>query len=185
MVLQLLEWSPTVVASEEVVEEIVDIGHKVDIAIVASSAVTRWSDFLQIQKPVEVVGLNNDNFVLKAISSLKMRNHRAINIITSNTQLFELISILITHKEAVDTVIFTEDQKHILCKSMVFKKWLPDFSMLSVMPLQDKTFVKTNGFDHDLDNEYLPEGISLHRKMEGEITIKATKVPFLISETLV
>lgn len=185
IVLQLLEWSPTVVVAQGVLEEMLTIGHKVDIALVALGTFSYWSAILESQQPIEIVEISEGQLIEMAITQLKMRNHRAVNIVTSNTGLFETISVLMDRALPMDTVVFTEDQRHVLSRSMIFKKWLPAFSSLAIMPLKEKTFMKTEGFDTNFDNEPLIEGISLDRKMEGEVTIKVTSVPFLISESLV
>jgi thiamine pyrophosphokinase len=182
IVLQLLEWSPTVVASEGVLNKILSEGHKVDVALVSKETLETWEEELAAQKPITILPTIKEKFLPQAIELLKARNHRAINIVTSNIRLFEVISSLLEQNQLLDIVIFTEDQKHVLCKSMIFKKWLPAFSSLSVLPLKEKSFMKTTGFDLDLNNEPLMEGIVLTRKMEGEVTIKMTHTPFLISE---
>ncbi len=184
VVQELLEWSPTVVVVERYLDKIMSLGHKVDIALVDNDRISHWYDQLQLQLPVEIHAAIGEEIWPIAIKTLIRKNHKALNVVTKNEFLFPVINQLTKHGGAMDLVIYTEDQKHILSKRMLYKKWLPAFSQIALVPLNDQTFTSTEGFDLDLDNEKLSEGISLSKKMEGEVTIKMTKIPFLISESL-
>ncbi|MFT6866876.1 MAG: thiamine pyrophosphokinase [Cyclobacteriaceae bacterium] len=184
VILELLEWSPTVVVPEELLDEIISKGHKVDIALVRDEHVEDFKVLLQSQNPIEIKPAVGDKLWPLVLATLSEKNHRAINVVTDNASLFGVINQMIQWGNGFDVVIYTEDQKHILSKRMLFKKWLPAFSQLAIVPLHDQTFASTYGFDLNLDNERMSDGLSLSKKLEGEVTIKMTKVPFLISETL-
>lgn len=183
-VLQLLEWSPTVIACEGVLEKILVYGHKVDIALVDERRMKYWAGQLDHQSPIEIIEIEKNNFFDIGLNRIKQNNHRAVNVITDNASFLFVLTRLSANLKDFDIVIFSEDQKHAMIKSMIYKKWLPAFSSLSILPLKASSLASTEGFDLNLDNELLNEGILLDKKIEGEVKIKFSKVPFVVSERL-
>lgn len=184
-ILQLLEWSPTVIACEDVIEKMLSLGHKVDIAIVEKEQIEFWQDRLQVQSPVKILAVTPESSQVDiALNCLKEKNHRAVNVITDNENIWSVLSIAMPYLSSLNIVLFSEDHQHAIIKSMVYKKWLPAFSSLTLMPIKTSSYASTEGFNLNLEHELLSEGIILEKKMEGEVKIKVSNVPYVISEGL-
>ncbi|MFY0599403.1 MAG: hypothetical protein JXR03_07005 [Cyclobacteriaceae bacterium] len=183
IVLQLLEWSPILISCESFLDQISSLGHKVDIALVDSALVDAWKEQLQYQNPIEIRAKEGDQILPQVYDLLKKRKQRALNIITGDDQLIDVIQQSVRWINEFDVVIYSDSQRHAIVKSLVYKKWLPAYSDLALMPLMDDTRISTEGFDMNLDNERMGDGLMLSKKMEGEVIIRSSKSPILISET--
>ncbi|WP_258102649.1 hypothetical protein [Marinoscillum sp. MHG1-6] len=182
IVLELLGWSPTVIVSEEAVDMLLDHGHKIDMVFCSTTRVTEFEQKLESQAPIKIQGCKSDDFLELAMTYLEDGNHKAVHVITAYDELFPQLKYFVATR--LEVVIFTDNQKHILYRSAIFKKWLPAFSQLALIPLDESALVTTRGFDHDLDQESVMEGIELKKKLEGEISIHFTHQPALITENL-
>lgn len=184
IVSQLLEWSPIVIAHHTALEQIIALGHKVDIVIVNKEQYQFWSERLNYQYPLEIEVCEEEFFLKSAMALTQQRGNHALNIITEDVELLSVIGEAAQWSRHFDTVIYSETQRHVLARGLQFKKWLPAFSRISIMPLLEGTYISTEGFDTNLQEEKLGDGIELLKKIEGEVSIRANSVPFLISEMI-
>ncbi|MEP4535180.1 MAG: hypothetical protein ABJ004_18935 [Cyclobacteriaceae bacterium] len=183
VILQLFGWSPTVLAAESVLDQISSLGHKVDIALVSVDQVNYWKEQLTYQNPVDIRPVR-ENLIFDAASTAISGKYRAINVVTDDAGLPNVIAQCQLHFPNLDVVIYSETQRHIIVKNHTFQKWLADFSRLSVMPMRENTFISTEGFDLDMGEEKLADGITLTKKREGQISIRINHGPILISEEI-
>ncbi|MEP0366669.1 MAG: hypothetical protein ABJN36_01065 [Cyclobacteriaceae bacterium] len=183
VILQLFGWSPTVLAAESVLDQISSLGHKVDIALVSVDQVNYWKEQLTYQNPVDFRPVR-ENLIFDVASTAISGKYRAINVVTDDAGLPNVIAQCQLHFPNLDVVIYSETQRHIIVKNHMFQKWLADFSRLSVMPMRENTFISTEGFDLDMGEEKLADGITLTKKREGQISIRINHGPILISEEI-
>lgn len=110
---QLLEWSPTVIATKETADQLVDNHIKVDWIITDQSKNETQSD-------VRIIPLTNQTYLSAAFSYLITAQYPAVNVITDNDDVdryFEYIKY-------IDLVIYTPTEK-VYPISSGFNKWKP------------------------------------------------------------
>ncbi len=180
----LLEWSPMVLCCEPTIDLYSNLGHKLDVALVGFDQMNSWEEELRNQMPVRILGSAENAFLDSGLELLKKEGHRTVNIITDDFSLLEVIRFSQHHIVDLELVIFTESGRHVLQKKLSYHKWLPSFSKLAIMPLRDRCYFTTEGFDNNLEEEWLHEGMELTKSREGDISIYCNQSPYLISEEL-
>lgn len=178
----LLEWSPTVICCESSVDLYTKQGLKLDVGLVGHLNYEYWKRQLKSQYPLKLIAIHGSDFLYSGLTFLQKSNHRAVNIITDEGSLPEIIKPCLQYVPYMDIVILTEIYRHVLPKSLVYKKWLPAFSDINVTPLTNGSHITTGGFEENIDNEWLQERRKLTKKEEGEIFIKSSQAFFMISE---
>ncbi len=108
---QLLEWSPTVLVAENIIEEVQSLGIKIDI-IVSNNA-----NYQSTQENVKVI-FSANNTLEDALKYLIAEGYPAVNIISID---FEAKDYLF-YTDLIDLVIFNQDKKIYPIKSG-FSKW--------------------------------------------------------------
>ena len=118
---QLLEWSPTVIATKQTAELLHDYGIKIDWIIAGDTHRPLQSDIKQMPA-------GNDSFAEAALKYLVTHNYPAVNIITDDLQLKDYLF----YADKINLVIFHDNQK-IYAVNSGFSKWKPAGEMFEVL----------------------------------------------------
>jgi thiamine pyrophosphokinase len=108
---QLLEWSPTVLVSSQIIEKVLSLGIKVDVIIHLSEEHQTYQEHIK-----HILG--DDAVLDSALKYLITEGYPAVNIITNH---FEAKDYLF-YADKIDLVVFDEDKKIYPIKSG-FSKW--------------------------------------------------------------
>lgn len=110
---QLLEWSPTVMASDIMAEKLNAYGIKVDWII---------ADNLDgdIQSDVKLLQVNNEPLIAAALKHLTTNNYPAVNVVADELNLDDYLPFI----DKINLVIFYNKQK-IYPVTSGFSKWKP------------------------------------------------------------
>ncbi|HCX21113.1 MAG: hypothetical protein CMB80_20045 [Flammeovirgaceae bacterium] len=177
----LLEWSPTVLSCETSIERFTSLGHKLDVVLIGFQNFTKWQEFLSDQHPIKIIATHGDDFLMTGLTLLQKDNHRAINIVTDEESVQEVLVFLSKWIHLLDLVIYTESKRYLLVKDSVFKKWLPVNSAIEVMSLQSPVIWTIEGAGISQSREI---ELRLLKQEEGELVIQSNKPPFLVIEEL-
>jgi len=177
----LLEWSPTVVCCEPALERYLELGHKVDVALVDLSRNERWQEQLAHQHPLKIIATYGADNLETGLQLLQKDNHPAVNIITNEEAAFEVIDVLSDWMNHLNVVMFAGDFRYLFVKSGSFNKWLAAGSHCTTIALEDDAKWETNGFDQDSSDE--TDELNLSKSEEGEISIKCN-VPFIVVDSI-
>jgi len=118
---QLLEWSPTVIATKQTAGLLDNNGIKIDWIIAGDAHSSLQSDIKQMPA-------GNDTLAEAALKYLVTHNYPAVNIITDDLQLKDYLF----YTDKINLVIFYADQK-IYAVNSGFSKWKPAGEMLEVL----------------------------------------------------
>jgi thiamine pyrophosphokinase len=110
---QLLEWNPTVIASQQTAKSLIDYGIKIDWIITNDATGNLQSD-------VKHMPIGNDTIAEAALKYLVTHNYPAVNIITDEFHLKDYLFFV----DKIDLVIFHADQK-VYAVNSGFSKWKP------------------------------------------------------------
>lgn len=117
---QLLEWSPTVLATAEVAEDLQSLDTKVDIIL--------GDEQMPTQEHVRLVPISNGDALTTALNLLIAEGYPAVNIISNKFNSEALRPFL----EKLDVVIYHQQQK-IIAVRPGFSKWLPAHRTVQIM----------------------------------------------------
>jgi thiamine pyrophosphokinase len=123
---QLLEWSPTVIATPQTAEKLVVKGIKVDWII------TDGTDDI-LQSDVKLMSCGNDNLTDAALKYLTSYEYSAVNIITGELKLQDYEHFA----DKINLVIFN-DHKKIFAVTPGFSKWKPAGELIELLTPADK-----------------------------------------------
>ena len=110
---QLLEWSPTVIVTDETAESVNAFGIKIDWIIA-----NEFND--QLQSDMKWMPIGDGELIENALNYLITHSYPAVNIITDELQLEDFLSFC----DKIDMVIFYNHKK-IYCINSGFSKWKP------------------------------------------------------------
>ena len=118
---QLLEWSPTVIATSQTAEKLVSYGIKIDWII------TDGDDDV-LQSDVKLMPCGDDNLTNTALNYLTSYEYPAVNVITDELRLkdYELFA------DKLAVVIFF-DGKKIYPVTSGFSKWKPQGEIVEIL----------------------------------------------------
>jgi hypothetical protein len=145
---QLLEWSPTVIATEASIDKVLSWGIKIDIVIVSEAYLS--TDELLSQTPISVIRFN-DNPLQAALTFIIQKKYTALNILAEGiTDLDFIMSSAIN----IDIVAFINKARYSLIRVGIFEKWLLQGTQLQIYPnlkiitkgLNEKLEVVNTGF---------------------------------------
>jgi DNA polymerase IIIc chi subunit len=136
---ELLEWSPTVIVSAQVLEEVLRWGIKIDIVIAQEENISSLATSLVDQSPVKLIPHNNKKDALStALDFLISSKQKAVNIITNlPLENFELFSSL-------DISVFQEGRRWSFIRSGHYEKWFPAGRTVCVFPSNGQDEIKTS-----------------------------------------
>ena len=118
---QLLEWSPTLIASPPVAEQLAVYGIKIDYVITDNASEVEQSD-------VKLIATQNQPLLQAALAHLVTQGYPAVNIVTDELEL----SVYETYATQINLVIFYNRQK-IYAISSGFRKWKPAGEVISIL----------------------------------------------------
>ena len=139
----LLEWSPTVITTSDLVETVLPYGFKIDIVIGSVEEQTDVMARLEHQQPFKYISKNDaDNDLLQAIFFLTASKYKAANILCPPSD--EILNAVEPFLDQLDLVFYDQGFKWVYSKSKSFSKWLPTQCILkfrdeSVKVMQDQT----------------------------------------------
>lgn len=137
---QLLEWSPTVIATEETAEKLDADQIKVDWLLTDKHA-------HELQTNIKIIDLNNRAFLTAAMETLVSEGYPAVNIITKD---FDGADYL-PYADKIDLVVYWENQRSYPVKSG-FVKWLPAGSKITIPAVP--TDLMYQGLKKIADNQF-------------------------------
>jgi thiamine pyrophosphokinase len=146
---QLLEWSPTLIATIRVAEQLVVYGIKVDLIVANPDAEFNQSD-------VKWISLAGKTELQAGLDYLIAESYPAVNIITD---IFE-IELFSTYVTQINIVIF-HHQKKIYSISSGFSKWRPAGEVVEVLtPYQE---IQTQNLEQTALQQYqtIADGITV------------------------
>jgi len=137
MLQQLLEWSPTVLATEKALQEVLMWGIKIDVVIAPVGNIPTLTELLHDQFPLKLISCQGeDDAIATALYFLIAAKQKAVNIISSERlENFESFAKL-------DLSVLQLDKRWSFILSGVFEKWLPAGRTIHVFP-QDQNIIKT------------------------------------------
>ena len=125
---QLLEWSPTVIVYEAVVEQVLSWGIKIDAAILSNSVL--WYNRLADQEPIQIVQ-SSGRPIQDGLDFALSKKYKAINILVSEKADLDWLSAA---DADIDLVAFHEQYRWSLIRSGNFEKWLTKGTHLTIYP---------------------------------------------------
>lgn len=128
---QLLEWSPTLIASLPIAEQLAIYGIKIDYVISAGGSAALQSD-------VKVIDPAGKSPLQAALAFLTSNGYPSVNIVTND---FEL-PVYETYATQINLVIFNNRQK-IYAVTPGYRKWKPAGEVITL--LSHTPSVKTQG----------------------------------------
>jgi len=137
---QLLEWSPTLIATPPVAEQLAVYGIKIDYVIADEAGELYQSD-------VKLIPAHNQPLLTAALKHLVAQGYPAVNIVTDELDL----AVYETYAEQINLVIFYNRQK-IYSINSGFRKWKP--SGESIRILTPNAAVTTEGLQEISPQEY-------------------------------
>lgn len=137
---QLLEWSPTVIATPQTAEKLNSIGIKIDWIITDSLHETEQSD-------IKIMEANGNNLGDAAMEHLIAREYPSVNIITDALDLNDYLP----YANKINLVIFNNG-KRIFPVPPGFSKWKPAAEAIAILsPAAD---IQSSGLNKVDDNYY-------------------------------
>jgi len=134
---QLLEWSPTIIACEAAIEELLSHGIKIDVAILSKTS--SLTEQLQDQTPIQFRFIDSNNFLQEGLTFATIKNYKTINCILSD---FESLDYLSEEKSEFEIVAFSNSVRWSLIRKGSFVKWYSRGIQLLVHP---KVNIATEG----------------------------------------
>ncbi|MEM9326455.1 MAG: hypothetical protein AAGA85_12390 [Bacteroidota bacterium] len=118
----LLEWSPTVIASARALKKVIDFGIKVDQ--VFKGPTDELSDaLLASQRPIRFLKIAEEDFI-GLLSHLEAAHYSGVNIATSAREAGHLMTTLEAYDGPIDCTVHTLSKRWIRIRQPIFEKWL-------------------------------------------------------------
>jgi thiamine pyrophosphokinase len=137
---QLLEWSPTLIASPEVAEQLTVYGIKVDYVIADTTGELQQSN-------IKLIALNSNSTTHAALNYLVTNGYPAVNVVTNELDL----AVYENYAHQINLVIFYKGQK-IYPVTSGFRKWKPANETLAI--ISSNVYVKTEGLQQTAPQQY-------------------------------
>jgi thiamine pyrophosphokinase len=136
---ELLEWSPTVMVSDQVLKEVLSWGIKIDIVIAKEENISNLTTSLVDQSPVKLLSHSNKVEALStALDFLISSKQKAVNVMGMiPLENFESFSSL-------DISVFQGEKRWSFIRSGHYEKWFPAGRTVYVFPSNGQTEIKTN-----------------------------------------
>ncbi len=183
---QLLEWSPTVIALENALHDLMPIGIKIDIVVVPEDKVPYWEEQLQYQYPIKYLTTEGGSVKVFAqiIRYLLKQNYKTFHILSNQLNLFDFINLYENFKFKAELIYINESQKISIYPVGNYKKWLRKGQGVSVFPIEEPTYIRTKGFTKNPDNELLTIESYFESEDEGLVSVETNLKPIIIAENL-
>lgn len=139
---QLLEWSPSVIVSEDIYEHVLSFGIKIDVLLKQSK------DKIETQEHVKVHEVKEGDLLQSAMSFLTKEEYPSVNILTAEFHAGHYEPYV----NKLDIVVFTDSKKIFPIKSG-FTKWKPALENIYIM--SEKTIIKSfTGLNEENKQQY-------------------------------
>jgi thiamine pyrophosphokinase len=173
----LLEWSPTLLVTEQNVNTLLDWGIKVDRVLARSG-----SPLLKTKQELfDVIELPGGNSALdEGLAFLLRKNHHSVNIVGNPENVPVFIHPLVRD---MNCVLFEANQKIVLARNGIYRKWFKAYTALSIQPL-GLMYLSTDGLMDNIDNEKVEDELQITSADDGILSLRSNLKPFLVSEAL-
>lgn len=128
---QLLEWSPTLIATPDIAEKLIAYGIKIDW-IITNDAIDN------LQSDIKWLPVGKDTVIVAALNYLTNQGYPSVNVVTDEFKLDDYLPFA----AKINLVIFYDQQK-IYAVNSGFGKWKPDGEIISI--LSKTKALKTTG----------------------------------------
>jgi hypothetical protein len=125
----LLEWVPTVIVADSVVEDVMQWGIKIDIVLQCKIPFQELEEMLVNQTPIRIISCKTENIVAEGLQFLIQNHSTAVNLIAEPDA--ELLKELEKFISQLQIGVFSKTQKWSAIVS-IFEKWLPAGSKIAV-----------------------------------------------------
>jgi hypothetical protein len=116
----MLEWVPTVLVSEEAIDQVLSWGIKIDVILASDTFQKANPQLLEEQYPVKFLSVNEGNFLDEGLRYLIESDHKAVHLVGIPHQ----IALELEEKtKLMDLTIVDGDWKYYPVRSGNFKKW--------------------------------------------------------------
>ena len=119
----MLEWVPTVLVSEEALDQVLSWGIKIDVILASTEFQKSNPQLLEEQYPLKFLTVNEGDFLDKVLQYLIESNHKAVHLVgiphQKALELEEKTTLL-------DLTIVDGDWKYYPARSGNFKKWFAE-----------------------------------------------------------
>jgi thiamine pyrophosphokinase len=120
---ELLEWSPTVIVSEEVVEDVIGWGIKIDIVLCEEAKIISLKESLIDQAPIRFISYHNQREILStAYHFLTASKYKAVNILIKDQTQLDFIQTFV----GMNVEVFYEGKRWVYIHSRKFEKWVAE-----------------------------------------------------------
>ena len=178
---QLLEWSPTVLVTQNALEEVLHWGIKIDEVIMNLGDIEQWKERLKPQSPVSVLGFENADLLASGIVYLLEENYPAVNIMADIYQ-SNVLDIVKSEAKYIHASIFHQAHKWVLVHLANYEKWVEVGHTFGLHPIRENTFLKTSGFLEDKQDELLDVSMELSAASTGKVSIQTNQKPIWLVE---
>jgi thiamine pyrophosphokinase len=131
---ELLEWSPTVIVSDAVVEEVIRWGIKIDIVLCEEAKTISLKESLIDQAPIRFISYHNQREILStAYQFLTASKYKAVNILIEDQTQLDFIQTFM----GMDVEVFYDNKRWVYIHSRKFEKWVGEgtkFFIYSMLP---------------------------------------------------
>jgi len=141
---ELLEWSPTLIVSEQALAGVLLWGIKIDVVISVQKNVQHYVDLLNDQAPVKILSHQpSESPLTTALYFLIAGKYRAVNVTGVE------LKVLQPFTTTLDVVAFIEHKRWSFARNGKFEKWLTQGSRIAIKGEEEVTVSKI-GVDENL-----------------------------------
>jgi thiamine pyrophosphokinase len=144
---ELLEWSPTVIVSEEVVEEVIGWGIKIDIVLCKETKMISLKESLIDQAPIRFISYHNESEALRtAYQFLTASKYKAVNILIEDQTQLDFIQTFV----GMDAEVFYDNKRWVYIRSKKFEKWVSEGTQFFIYPKLSTVQFKQIGLSEEM-----------------------------------
>ena len=180
---QLLEWSPTVLVTQNALDEVLHWGIKIDVIVMNLADIEQWKERLKPQSPVSVLGFENADLLASGIVYLLNEHYPAVNIMADIYQ-SQVLDIVKSEANYIHASVFHQRHKWVLIHSVKYEKWVETGHIFGLHPIRENTFIKTSGFFDDKEDEMLDQSLELMVETTGKVSIQTNQKPIWLVESV-
>lgn len=177
----LLEWSPTVIGCEPVINKFTSLGHKLDVALVGLQNFSDWQEDLVVQQPITILAVSEENHLMSGLTMLYQDGHKSVNVVTEESSLMGQMPLFSHWIEVLDIVVYTETKRMLIVRAGTFHKWLPNATSLNLVCLAGECNWRISGSHIETSTS---KELILSTQKEGVLTVACDSPPFLVIEDL-
>ncbi|MCB9262435.1 MAG: thiamine diphosphokinase [Flavobacteriales bacterium] len=155
---QLLEWNPYVLVLDGALDRVLKKGIKVDAVLGDFDSISVNQLSVQAEQEIEWVYAESQHFtdLEKGLNFLVKNGHKAANIVwATGRRLDHSHNNLITLAKFSDKIslCMLDDFSRAFCLPKSYKKFYPEGSILSLLPITDVRGIQTSGLKYNLNKE--------------------------------